>query len=155
MSDIKPVKQEIVDLSDALTDHVDTVDNGHIAFTKNAFEETLPDDISMADVNKVFNHVKTVTAAQTLSVGNQALGLMEKDKDLNRVTGSMKIGSHGNISTSVDRSFTAKPKPGTKESTTTWGHTTTELTMAAAGGRFADMKSVRGAISEKAAKLFS
>lgn len=155
MSDKKPVKPEIVERAAVLSQHRGEMTNGHINYDKESVEALLPDDLDMTTLNKSLNFVKLLPEVVTYDVGEAALDAMEKDKDLQRVTGKMAIGRHGSVSVAFDRSHTSKPKPGSGDAITTYGHSTTELVMSASKGTGAGLKSVRDAQSERAKDLFS
>lgn len=124
--------------------------DGAVTIEDGLIEANLPDDLSMAQIKRMQKHRGEVVAALSLALANKALPVMGKNKDLDKVHTSVKIGGD-KLDLSLDRSREFNDGNGgkiTKFGYLGVGYTATGATNA---GEF---KKVRTHIAEEARSLF-
>lgn len=153
MSEVKP---HIKDLAKTIKAGMKLGDGGAITTEADLYERTLPEDLSMETVSKVYGHTTDVVAAMTLATGELGAEALKKNKKLDSVSSEMKIGKHADISVGYLRSKTstvrnpADPSQPPKD-VTKYGVTDVRLRTYAQKNR-GDLKVVRNFLSENAEK---
>lgn len=155
MSEIKP---HITALSTKLKEGMKLGDGGVITTDKDLYEKTLPEDLNMDTVKKVYGHTEDLVAAMTLATGEIAEGAMKKDKKLDAVSSELKIGKHAEVNVGYLRSQQQKirdlqnPQNPPRE-VVKYGVTTARVKTLGQKNR-GELKKVRSQLAEKAEKLF-
>lgn len=124
--------------------------DGTVTIDGDLIADNLPPELSMADIKRVQKHRGEVVAAAVLALGNKALPVMGKNKDLEKVSTSFKLGSD-KIDLAIDREKQFNDGKGgklTKHGYVSVGYTASGATNA---GEF---KKVRQIIADEAATLF-
>lgn len=84
------ISAEVVTLSKSLEDHISIDDEGVIAISENAFEDSLPSNLR-EHVEPIQRHTALFNTALLDATGRKALPVM-KEKGLKRVSGSTRVG---------------------------------------------------------------
>ena len=155
MSDIK---EHIKEIASTLKSGMSVGEGGVVTAEEGLIEKTLPEDLNMTTVNKVFGWSEDIVAAQTLATGELAEAAMKKDKKLDRVSSELTIGTgrsrHMVTTVGYDRSVTGPKSPSDPTPTTRYGVTSIKVKTKAADGQTGELKKVRTYLNENAAKLF-
>lgn len=91
MSNTPNIPDVVNQLADTLKAEMNLGDNGVIEVTKDAFEKTLPEGLTMETYIESHNHRDNVLAAMGKVTGEIGVEAMKTDKDLKQVTASMAI----------------------------------------------------------------
>jgi hypothetical protein len=155
MSEVKPHIQE---MAKTLKKGMKVGDGGAITSEPDLYEKTLPEDLPMDTVKRVYGHTEDVVAAMTLATGQLGEEALKKNKKLDSVSSEMKIGKHGDISVGYLRSETRTTRNPSDQSqppkdVTKYGVTIPRVRTYAQKNR-GELKKVRTMLSEKAEKLF-
>lgn len=155
MSEIKP---QITELAGKLKSGLTLGDGGVITADKDLYEKTLPDDLDMTTVKKVYGHTEDVVAALTQATGEIGEEAMKKDKKLESVSSELKIGRHAEINVGYLRHQDQKirdlqnPQNPPKE-VRKFGVTTARVKTFGQKNR-GELKKVRTHLAERAESLF-
>lgn len=155
MSEIKP---HITALAKDLKAGMKLGDGGVISADKDLYENTLPEDLTMDTVKKVYGHTEDVVAAMTLATGELGEAAMKKNKKLDSVSSELKIGKHAEINVGYLRSQEQtirnmqNPKEPPKK-VTKHGVTTARVKTFGQKNR-GELKKVRAHLAERAEGLF-
>lgn len=158
MSETTAIKSETRELADKLKNGMAIDDNGIITTEKDLFQSTLPEDLDMKTVNRVFDHTAELTSAMVLATGELGEDALKKNKKLDTVSSNLKMSRHGEITTKYDRRIertvrnpqdpNAKPRQVVQ-----WGVTTPRIKLSASKNS-GDLKKVRQTVMENAEKAF-
>lgn len=158
MSDIDP---KVVALSKLCEENMTGEAGAYVFEDKKFLEKTLPEDgpLTMEVVDEWYNHLEDLTAGFVMATGNLGLKDMKKDKKLDTVTSSMKIGRHGDISVGMVRSQEQRipnfhDKTKAPETVTKYAQITPRIRTFAQKNK-GTLKKVRLNIAEQGEKLFS
>lgn len=149
MSDVKP---EIVELAKTLEGKLEVGDNGVITAPKGTFEETLPEGLTMDQVNDVYKHIGLVSPAFVKAFGDKSQAAMESDKKLEQTTGKLDIGRWANVEGTYKRTEERRKSPADPTMITVHGATSVKINTKVRTG--ADMKRVRNGLIEQAKAKF-
>lgn len=152
------VKQHVQDMAKVLKKGMKVGDGGAITSEADLYEQTLPEDLPMDTVKRVYGHTEDVVAAMTLATGQLGAEALKKNKKLDSVSSEMKIGKHGDISVGYLRSQTTTVRNPSDPSqpardVTKYGVTVPRVRTYAGKNR-GELKKVRTQLSEEAEKLF-
>jgi hypothetical protein len=101
MSEIKPY---VTALATELKAGLKLGEGGVINADKDLYEKTLPDDLDMETVKKVYGHTEDLVASLTLATAQIGEEAMKKNKKLDSVSSELKIGKHVEINVGYLRS---------------------------------------------------
>lgn len=149
MSEVKKpeIKQVITDLASKLNKYAEIKD-GAINFTKEVFDEVLPDGLKRETVASVLHHVQNLATATALVTGEKAVEAFEKDKNLSEVKAVMPLPV-GSV-TSVNLRETTVRNVATGAETKVNGYVCSpRITLKSSGGQ---IKAVRNRVAELAEK---
>lgn len=121
---------------------------------KDFYASTLPDGISMADVNKIQKHDSNLVAATALALGEESLDYFKKHKDVQSTSVELKAGAN-TIAIQADRYKSFPNRMGGADAPNIEKHVTisARYTAQAAGNR-GEFKKVREHIGNLGAELF-
>lgn len=156
MTEIKP---HIVTLANDLKAGLTLGDGGVITADKDLYERTLPDDLDLATVKKVYSHTEDLVSGLTLATGEMGEAAMKKNKKLDSVSSELKIGKYAEINVGYLRSQeqTIRNMQNPKEAprqVTKFGVTTARVKTLGQKNR-GELKKVRASLTERAESLFS
>lgn len=86
------IKEEIIDLANALKKEFEIGEGGVITVPKDLYEKTLPEGLTLADVKKVQEHNTALVAASALAVGEVGNAHFKKHKKDDRLSLEFKAG---------------------------------------------------------------
>jgi hypothetical protein len=124
--------------------------DGTVSLADGLIENNLPDDLTIGQIKKVQKHRGEVVAALSLALSHKALPLMDKNKELEKISTSIKIGGD-KLDLAIEREREFNDGSGGKLKKYGYlsvGYTATGATNA---GEF---KKVRQVIADEAASLF-
>lgn len=148
------LKATTIELATKLKDYM-TIEEDKIVVTNDAFEKTLPEDLSADQVKKVFNHVSDVTAAFTYAVGDLAEEACNKTESITDVEGKMKmLGNHGAITASYSQHATRPTSVTDRTPVDVYGGMRTRVKMSAQNNS-GELAKVRSTIAARGASLFA
>jgi hypothetical protein len=128
---------------------------GIVQTEDNVYEKLLPEDLTIETVNAVTNHNANFIAAGSYAIGNMAVAAMSKKKDLDQVTGLVKMGGSDTLNVNVERrkEYTTKLK-GEPQTTVKFGVVTASYDVTGSHNS-GQLKKVRTAIAEMAMEALS
>lgn len=140
MSDISA---KTIELSEQLKNDVVINDKG-IEVTKDAYEKTLPEGITMDTVQQLQQHDTNFVAAACKAVGEKAFEHMKDNKDVKQMSAQVNMGNN-TLATTIQRERQyPNPEGGTS---TTYGSMTPRITVGATGNR-GDLKKVKSMVAD-------
>lgn len=151
MSNVNDVVRTIADV---MKERMEIGEGGLNTVPKEVYEEHLPEGVDMKMAEKVMGHNERMTAALTLANGEYAMGAMQKDKSLQKVSTTMKYGRFGEATSSFERSAEGRKSVADPTIVTRYGVTSTKVKTTAGRNR-GDLKKVREGLAQQAADLFN
>lgn len=125
--------------------------DGNVTVEDGLIENNLPEDLSMAQIKRVQKHRGEVVAALTLAVSRKALPVLNKNKDLDKVHTSVKIGGD-KLDVAIERQREFNDGNGGK--VMKYGYASIGYTASGATNA-GDFKKVRAIVADEAKALFS
>tara|TARA_B100000700_G_scaffold155074_1_gene172231 strand:+ start:20046 stop:20501 length:456 start_codon:yes stop_codon:yes gene_type:complete len=150
MSDISP---NVNKLAEQFQGQMEQGEGGVLNLPAKAYEQSLPEDLSMDTVKRVKSHDEDVVAALTLATGRQGEQMMKNDKGLQSVSSSMKFGKFGDVNVQYDRAKVGPKSITDRTEVTRYGQTQARVRTFAGKPR-GDLKKVRETLASNAEKLF-
>lgn len=148
----KPVTvlQETNDLAERITKSLSLDAQSHtVTPTSSIYEEAATEaGITQEEIGKVKSFEIGFVAATTKAIGTIGINAMEKEAEINRVTGEIPMFKGDSFRVSVDRSSIGR-NPRTGEPTTTYGSIKTEFVQSTGSNR-GQMSKVRLELRELA-----
>lgn len=100
--DLKP---EVLDLAAQLTKGIKVNPDGGITVEKDVFYSALPEGLTEQACKDVQKYTQNFVAAAGLTIGEQAIGVMTKNKELARVEGEVPTVGHDKAKYVFDRHY--------------------------------------------------
>lgn len=150
------INPQIRSIANTLKEHAEIDEStGTVSMPKGTFEQTLPEDLDMKTVKKVYGHTEDVTAALTLATGEIGEDVLKRNKKIDGISSELKIPRHLEMSASYNR-HTVGPRSVTDRTPVDrYGTTSARVRTSAQNYTRADMKTVRSHLARRAEKLFS
>lgn len=128
--------------------------NGVIKEEVGNFEKVLEgqDKVTMDNVNDVLDIIKSATEGFTLAACELGEDILKADKDLGQVTAQMAIGKGMAVDVAYNRE--TERRTSVKDATMIKVQGSTAIKVEFKGRKSAEMRRVRSAMAERAAKLF-
>lgn len=145
------IPQDMLDLSKRLEKSFKIGEGGQINIDKTLFAETLPEGLTMDDVNRVQKHTENLVGATVLALGHTATPYLKKHKDAKNVELTFPMGK-SSFSAVYDR---MKEYPGRGEGAEKiikYGTVTADFTTHGAVGNRGTLKKLRGYLNDFAAE---
>jgi len=143
------LKQDIVDLSKLIAGEIKINKDGIVEVPEDLFEKTLPENISLNQVRDVQRHCGNVLAASLHALSEPAIDAFKKDKKLESVSMSYKVGD--DVQSHVIERSRMTGAPG-GEKTARFGYSVSKHDVRASGSNRGELKKVRQLISNMASE---
>lgn len=127
-------------------------DNGVAKTADDTFESTLPEGMTLEMVDSVFDHIKTVSEGFVKATGEAAEEYLKKHKEVEQVSNTLKVGKGMAVDVAYDRKINRRKSVTDPTMIDVYGATSVKMTVKSRTS--AEMKRVRDALSESAAKAF-
>lgn len=150
MSDIK---QEVLDLAAKLKAGISIAKDGNVTVAEGLFEQNLPEGVTMEVLKEAQAHTNTFIAAAASVLGNEAIGVMKKNAELQSVSMSIPTVGKDSIDMVFKRESQVPSAAGEGTTNTKYGVLSTKFSMYGTGSRGQLLK-VKQDLSEKASAAF-
>ncbi len=141
------VKKHTLDLSDKIMKDIVFKKADNAIEGPDAFENNLPEGMTMEVVNSVNSYETDFIAASTHAFGVMALDALKDDNSLESVSGVFPMGEKNNVSHTMARTA-ERHVPGSDESVTKYGVVTSTYYVHGSKGSKGQLAQVRKELSE-------
>lgn len=150
MSDVKSIKNEVLEMAAAIEAKMKLDAATGIASGTSVFEDTLPEDLTMEVVTKVHDHESLFIAGTVQYLGQAAIAAMTDNTNLKECSTELKMGKN-TLNVQIDRSKEyTNHLTGGGEKTVKYGVTTVAFDVKGSKKSGGQLKAVTLGISELA-----
>jgi hypothetical protein len=153
MSMPQGIRDHLDGIGQSLETNLDHREAGVWNFQDTAFEQTLPDGLTMDTVKQVYEHTNDVIASATWTFGTHAEKELQENGQLDSATARLPIPGCGEVTIGYNRSMDMPGENG--ETETHYGETQVKLTTIGQGDAHEDLKTFRQELARRAENLFS
>lgn len=130
-------------------------EQGLINVANGAYEETLPEDLTMDQVKKVYRHTEDVVAGLALANGELGENIVQNNTNVNTVSAEMKIPRHVEMHAQYNKKTTGPKSVQDRTPVDRYGTTQVRVKTLGQQPNRGEFKKVRSHLQERAEKLFS